>query len=52
VTLPVFWIPEADANLKDSLGWYEGIYPGLGVRFALAVDATGWASDGFLTVCS
>jgi len=39
VTLPVVWIPEADADLKEALAWYEGIHPDLGMRFALAVDA-------------
>jgi plasmid stabilization system protein ParE len=39
VTLPVVWLPEADADLKEALAWYEGIHPDLGVRFALAVDA-------------
>ena len=39
MTLPVVWIPEADADLKEALAWYEGIHPDLGVRFALAVDA-------------
>jgi plasmid stabilization system protein ParE len=39
VTLPIVWIPEADADLKEALAWYEGIHPDLGVRFALAVDA-------------
>jgi hypothetical protein len=35
VTRPVVWIPEADADLKEALAWYEGIHPDLGVRFAL-----------------
>ena len=39
MTLPVVWIPEADADLKEALAWYEGIHPDLGLRFALAVDA-------------
>ncbi len=39
MTLPVVWIPEADADLKDAVAWYESIHPDLGVRFALAVDA-------------
>lgn len=37
--LPVVWIPEADADLKETLAWYEKIRPELGLRFALAVDA-------------
>jgi plasmid stabilization system protein ParE len=40
VTLPVVWIPEADADLKAALAWYEGIRPELGVRFALVVAET------------
>jgi toxin ParE1/3/4 len=39
VTLPVVWIPEADADLREALAWTKGIDPDLGVRFALAVDA-------------
>jgi toxin ParE1/3/4 len=39
VTLPVVWLPEADADLKEALAWYEEIHPDLGMRFALAVDA-------------
>jgi plasmid stabilization system protein ParE len=39
VTLPVVWIPEADADLKEALAWYEGIHPDLGVRFALGAEA-------------
>jgi plasmid stabilization system protein ParE len=39
VILPVVWISEADADLREALAWYEDIHPDLGVRFALAVDA-------------
>jgi plasmid stabilization system protein ParE len=39
MTLPVVWLPEADADLKEALTWYEEIHPDLGLRFALAVDA-------------
>ncbi len=39
MTLPVVWIPEADADLKEALAWYESIQPDLGLRFAVAVDA-------------
>jgi len=38
VTLPVVWIPEADADLKEAFAWYESIHPDLGARFALAVE--------------
>jgi plasmid stabilization system protein ParE len=40
VTLPVVWIPEAAAELKDAQVWYANIRPELGERFALAVEAT------------
>jgi plasmid stabilization system protein ParE len=33
-------MPEAAADLRESLTWYEGIHADLGMRFALAVDAT------------
>jgi len=39
VTLPVTWIPEADAELKEARAWYDNIRPDLGERFALAVEA-------------
>ena len=39
MTLPVVWIPEADADLKEAFAWYESIHPDLGARFALAVEA-------------
>jgi plasmid stabilization system protein ParE len=38
VTLPVVWIPEADADLKEAFAWYESIHPDLGTRFAVAVQ--------------
>jgi plasmid stabilization system protein ParE len=40
VTLPVVWLPEADAELKDALARYAGIRPELGQRFAEAVVET------------
>ena len=39
MTLPVVWIPEADADLREAHAWYDRIHPDLGMRFALAVDA-------------
>lgn len=39
MTLPVVWTPEADADLREALTWYENIHPDLGLRFAMAVDA-------------
>ncbi len=39
MTLPVVWITEADADLKEAPAQYESIHPDLGLRFALAVDA-------------
>jgi plasmid stabilization system protein ParE len=40
VSLPIVWLPEADAELKAALARYEGIRPELGQRFAEAVVAT------------
>jgi plasmid stabilization system protein ParE len=40
VTLPIVWLPEADAELKDARAWYDKIRVELGERFALAVEAT------------
>ena len=40
MTLPVVWLPEADAELKHARAWYDNIRPELGERFALAVEAT------------
>ena len=40
MTLPVVWIPEANEDLLEARGWYDNIRPGLGERFALAVEAT------------
>jgi plasmid stabilization system protein ParE len=40
VTLPVVWLPEADAELKETVARYESIRPELGLRFAEAVDKT------------
>lgn len=39
MNLPVVWIPEAEADLRDALAWYEGIHPDLGLRFIMAVEA-------------
>jgi plasmid stabilization system protein ParE len=38
VTLPVVWLPEADAELKEALARYDAIRPELGLRFAEAVE--------------
>ena len=38
MTLPVVWLREADAELKQALAHYDGIRPELGVRFAEAVE--------------
>ena len=40
MTLPVVWIPEANEDLLEARAWYDNIRPGLGDRFALAVEAT------------
>ncbi len=39
MTLPVVWLPEADADVKEARAWYDDVRPGLGEQFALAVDA-------------
>lgn len=39
MTLPVIWIPEADADLKEALAWYEGMHPDLAIRFVMAVES-------------
>jgi hypothetical protein len=39
VTLPVVWLPEADADVRAARAWYDGVRPALGEQFALAVDA-------------
>jgi plasmid stabilization system protein ParE len=39
VSLPVVWIPEADADLKEALAWYECINPDLGLRFLMATES-------------
>ena len=38
MTLPVVWLPEADAELKEALARYDSIRPELGIRFAEAVE--------------
>jgi plasmid stabilization system protein ParE len=40
MTLPVFWTPEADADLKQARAWYGNIRPALGERFILSVEAS------------
>jgi plasmid stabilization system protein ParE len=40
VTLPLVWLPEAQADLKQAISWYEAIRPDLALRFAIAVDHT------------
>jgi plasmid stabilization system protein ParE len=40
VTLPVVWIPDANEDLREARAWYDNIRPGLGERFALAVETT------------
>ena len=40
MTLPIVWLPEADAELKETLARYESIRPELGMRFAEAVEET------------
>ena len=38
VILPVVWLPEADAELKEALARYESVRPDLARRFAEAVE--------------
>ena len=40
MTLPVFWLPDAVADLKEARAWYDDIRSELGERFARAVEAT------------
>jgi plasmid stabilization system protein ParE len=40
VTLPVVWLPEACAELRNALAHYETIRPELADRFAEAIDDT------------
>ena len=40
MTLPVVWLPEADAELKEALARYGSIRPELAQRFAEAVAGT------------
>lgn len=40
MTLPVVWLPDAYAELKDARAWYDDIRPELGERFARSVEAT------------
>jgi hypothetical protein len=39
VTLPVVWLPEANADANEARAWYDGIRSELGEQFALAVAA-------------
>ena len=40
MTLPVVWLPEAQAELMEALEHYDAIRPALGERFASAVVET------------
>jgi len=39
VKLPVVWMSEAAADLRQARAWYDDIRPDLGERFAVAVEA-------------
>ncbi len=39
MSFPVVWIPEADADLKEALVWYERINPDLALRLLVAVES-------------
>ena len=38
MTLPIVWLPEADAELQEARAWYDDIRHELGERFARAVE--------------
>ena len=38
MTLPIFWLPEAVAELKQAYVWYNDKRPELGERFARAAE--------------
>jgi plasmid stabilization system protein ParE len=40
VTLPVVWLPEAEAELRHARDWYDTARTELGNRFAAAVEET------------
>jgi plasmid stabilization system protein ParE len=40
VTLPVFWLPEAEADLRAAKSWYDDLRLALGDRFISAIAAT------------
>lgn len=40
MTLPVVWLPEAGAELREAVAHYESVRPELGIRFAEAVEVT------------
>ena len=38
MTLPIVWLPEAEAELREARDWYDTIRLELGDRIALAVE--------------
>ena len=40
MSFPIFWLPEAELDLKEALDWYERVNPDLAARFELAVAHT------------
>jgi plasmid stabilization system protein ParE len=40
VTLPVVWLPEAEADLRAAKSWYDDLRLALGDRFISAAGAT------------
>ena len=47
MTLPVVWLPEAHAELREAMAHYEGIRPELAEQFANAVvDTVERIADG------
>lgn len=39
MTLPLFFRPDAEADVADAFAWYEEQSPGLGSHFLLCVEA-------------
>jgi len=40
VSLPVFFLPDAETELREAQSWYDGRAFGLGDRFFSAIDGT------------
>ena len=40
MTLPIVWLPEAEADLRATKSWYDDLRLALGDRFISAIAAT------------